>query len=68
MARKKSDSKEVKAFLLRGIPRELLFKMRAAAAIHQKPLKSYIRDLFETHIRDLEQKGLVLELSVEKEE
>ncbi len=37
--------------------------MRAAAAIHKLPLKTYIRDLFETHIRDLERKGVILTLS-----
>jgi len=35
-------------------------KIRAAAAIHKKPAKTYIRELFEAHIKDLEGKGLTL--------
>jgi predicted DNA-binding protein len=48
------------AFLLRDIPRELMDKLRAAAAIHKRPLKTYIAELFEAHIEELERKGLIL--------
>ena len=48
------------AFLLRDIPRGMMDKMRAAAAIHKHPLKAYILELFEAHIKELERKGLVL--------
>ena len=48
------------AFLLRDIPRGMMDKMRAAAAIHKRPLKAYILELFEAHIKELERKGLVL--------
>lgn len=51
------------AFLIRNLPREVMEKMRAAAAIHKLPLKTYIRDLFASHIRDLERKGVILTLS-----
>jgi hypothetical protein len=48
------------AFLLRDIPREVMDKMRAAAAIHKMPLKAYILTLFTGHIHELERKGLIL--------
>ena len=51
------------AFLIRNLPRAVMEKMRAAAAIHKLPLKTYIRDLFVAHIRDLERKGVILTLS-----
>ena len=37
-------------------------KIRAAAAIHKKPAKTYIRELFEAHIKNLERKGITLSL------
>jgi hypothetical protein len=48
------------AFLLRDIPRGMMDKMRAAAAIHKRPLKAYILELFEAHIKELERTGLIL--------
>lgn len=67
VSKKKQKTGDEKAFLLRGIPRELLFKMRAAAAIHGKSLKSYIRDVFQSHIHQLEQNGLILGVDNAKE-
>ena len=46
--------------LPRDIPREVMDKMRAAAAIHKRPLKAYLLELFEAHIRELEREGLIL--------
>ncbi len=57
---KKIGQGELIGYLLRDIPREAMDKIRAAAAIHKKPAKTYIRELFEAHIKDLEGKGLTL--------
>jgi len=57
------ENEKLIAYLLRGIPQEVMDKMRAAAAIHKLPAKKYIRQLFESHIKDLERKGLTLSLS-----
>ncbi len=57
---KKDDRQKLIGYLLRDIPREVMDKMRAAAAIHKKPAKAYIRKVFEAHIRELEAKGLTL--------
>lgn len=51
---------ELKPYLLRDLPPGLMDKLRAAAAIHGKPLKTYVRELFEAHVKDLEKRGLTL--------
>ncbi len=57
---KRSDQAKLVGYLLRDIPREVMDKIRAAAAIHKKPSKAYIRELFEAHIKNLERKGITL--------
>jgi len=54
------DRLEPKPYLLRDLPPALMDKMRAAAAIHGKPLKAYVRELFELHVKELEKRGLTL--------
>ena len=54
------DRTEPKPYLLRDLPPVLMDKMRAAAAIHGKPLKTYVRELFEAHVKELEKRGLTL--------
>ena len=49
------------------IPREVLDKIRAAAAIHKVSTKTYIRDLFEIHIKVLESKGITLSIPKSEE-
>ncbi len=60
---KEDNQAKLIGYLLRDIPREVMDKIRAAAAIHKKPAKAYIRKLFESHIRELEKKGLTLSVS-----
>ncbi len=56
----RNDQAKLIGYLLRDVPREVMDKMRAAAAIHKKPAKTYIRELFEAHIKNLERKGITL--------
>ncbi len=58
----RNDQAKLIGYLLRDVPREVMDKMRAAAAIHKKPAKTYIRELFEAHIKNLERKGITLSL------
>ena len=44
---------------VRGMPRDLLAKLKAAAALHQLTLGDYIKDMCEAHVQDLERKGLL---------
>ncbi len=61
------DQDKVMDYLLRDIPREVMGKLRAAAAIHGRSLKNYLRDMLEAHLQDLE-KRQGMTLSVPKEE
>ncbi len=63
---KRNDQAKLVGYLLRDIPREVMDKIRAAAAIHKRSAKTYIRELFEAHINELERKGMTL--SVPKSE
>ncbi len=63
---KRNDQAKLVGYLLRDIPRAVMDKIRAAAAIHKKSAKTYIRELFVAHIKELERKGLIL--SVPKSE
>lgn len=47
-------------YLVRDMPRDVMGKIRAAAAIHGMTTKGYIRQLFESHIKELERKGMKL--------
>ncbi len=63
---KRNDQAKLVGYLLRDIPREVMDKIRAAAAIHNSSTKTYIRELFAAHINELERKGMTL--SVPKSE
>ena len=59
---KPTDKDEVMQFLLRDIPRETMAKLRAAAAIHEHSLKSYMVVVLEAHLELLEERGMVLKV------
>lgn len=44
---------------VRGMPRDLLAKLKAAAALHQNTLGEYIKEMCEEHVQELEKKGLL---------
>lgn len=44
---------------VRGMPRDLPAKLRAAAALQQKTLGEYIQEMCEGHVQDLERKGIL---------
>jgi len=44
---------------VRGISRDLLAKLKAAAALHQKTLGEYIQEMCNAHVQELEKKGLL---------
>jgi hypothetical protein len=44
---------------VRGMPRDLLAKLKAAAALQQQTLGEYIQEMCEAHVQDLERKGLL---------
>lgn len=58
MTKPKDD--EVAVLFVRGVPRDLLAKLKAAAALHQQTLGQYITELSQAHVKELEKKGIVL--------
>jgi predicted HicB family RNase H-like nuclease len=56
----KSDTKEERTVLnLRGMPKDLIAKLKAAAALEHLSLKNYVAALLQHHVADLEKKGLL---------
>ncbi len=56
--KRSEDTDESTVLFVRGMPRDVLAKMKAAAALNHKTLSQYVQDLFEVHIQELERKGL----------
>ena len=44
---------------VRGMPRDLLAKLKAAAALQQMSLGDYIKNMCVDHVQELEKKGLL---------
>lgn len=44
---------------VRGMPRDLQARMKAAAALHHQSLGQYVKNLFEAHVQELERKGIL---------
>ena len=44
---------------VRGMPRDLLAKLKGAAALQQKTLGEYIREMCEERVQELERKGML---------
>ncbi|MDR4485301.1 MAG: hypothetical protein R3B95_19220 [Nitrospirales bacterium] len=58
--------KDTKDLLIRGVPLELAEKMKTAASLHRMTAKDYLIQIFETHIQELEARGLSLSLEKKK--
>jgi len=50
---------EIGALNLRDIPKDLLYKLKMAAAAERRTVKGFILNLIETRIQELEKKGLL---------
>ena len=63
---KPKSSHETRDFLIRGLPAEVADKLKVAASLHKMPMKEYLRTLLETHLAELEKKGVKLSLGKRK--
>lgn len=54
----KSDDGSAVLFV-RGMPRDLLAKLKGAAALQRKTLGEYIQEMCEGHVQELERKGVL---------
>jgi plasmid stability protein len=48
--------------LLRDLPLDLAAKLKVAASLHGTSMKGYLLEILQTHIDELEKKGVVLKL------
>jgi len=59
MPKSPQSDEDAAVLFVPGMPGELLAKLKAAAALHQKTLGDYIKDMCEEHVQELEKKGLL---------
>lgn len=56
----KSDKRDdITVLNLRDMPKELVGRLKAAAALEGASLKSYVTTLLQHHVNELEKKGLL---------
>jgi hypothetical protein len=46
-------------WIVKNVPRGLMHRMKVAAAIQKKTVKQLLFDLAETHLQELERKGIL---------
>jgi hypothetical protein len=59
VANKDRDMEEPGAWIFRDIPRWLMRRAKAAAAIQGKSIRALVIELMEGHLKDLERKGIL---------
>ncbi len=59
---KTDERKETRDFLLRGLPRDVAEKLKVAASLHGTSMRSYVQEILEAHLKELERKGIKLSL------
>jgi hypothetical protein len=56
---KPDPKEEITVLSLREMPKDLIAKLKAAAALEQASLRDYIAVLLQHHVAELEKKGLL---------
>jgi hypothetical protein len=59
MPKSPRSDEDVAVLFVRGMPRDLLAKLKGAAALQQTTLGEYIQALCTEHVQELEKKGLL---------
>lgn len=59
MSKGKPQEEKAGSWVFRDIPRDLMHKMKIAAAVEHKSVKQLLIDLSRLHLEDLEKKGLL---------
>ncbi len=59
MPKSPRSDEDAAVLFVRGIPRDLLAKLKAAAALNRKTLGEYIQEMCEERVQDLERKGIL---------
>ena len=59
MAKTKIHGKDGGSWVFRDIPRDLMHRIKVAAAVERKSVKQLLIDLSRAHLEELEKKGLL---------
>ena len=59
MPKKKAEDSETGAWMLRDVPRDLMERMRIAAAVQRTTVKALLLQLAENHLAEMEKKGQI---------
>jgi len=59
---KSKGMRPTRDYLMRDLPIETAQKLKVAASLHRKPMKDYIQEILEVHLKELEARGLTLAL------
>jgi hypothetical protein len=59
MPKGKTSADKAGSWVFRDIPRDLMHRIKVAAAIERKSVKQLLMELAEAHLDDLERKGML---------
>lgn len=59
MSPKKDQANETGTWIVKDVPRDLMHRVKVAAAIQKKTVKQLLFDLAEAHLQELERKGIL---------
>ena len=59
MGHKKEKSEGTGTWIVKDVPRDLMHRVKVAAAIQRKTVKQLLFDLAEAHLQELERKGML---------
>ncbi len=59
MGTKKESANDKGTWIVKDVPRELMHRVKVAAAIQKKTVKQLLFDLTEAHLQELERKGIL---------
>ena len=59
MKGKKERSNDTGTWIVKDVPRELMHRVKVAAAIQKKTVKQLLFDLTEAHLQELERRGVL---------
>ena len=59
MTSRKQQPEAKGTWIVKDVPRELMHRMKVAAAVQRKTVKQLLFDLAEAHLQELERKGIL---------
>jgi hypothetical protein len=59
MPPQKDKPEKAGTWIVKDVPRSLMYRMKVAAALQHKTVKQLLFDLSEAHLQELERKGIL---------